>query len=72
MYSQRHKPAALGQKRFLNVHEYISMGLMKEYGVSVPAGAVASSPAEAEAVAAKMLAGGDSGECGAKVPNLRH
>lgn len=27
--------AGSGQRRFLNVHEYISMGLMKEYGAYV-------------------------------------
>lgn len=39
------------------------MGLMREYGVPVPKGAVASTPAEAEAVATKLTAaGGASGE----------
>jgi succinyl-CoA synthetase beta subunit len=52
---QAHAASLKGQRRFLNVHEYISMDLMKEYGVPVPKGAVASTPAEAESIAATML-----------------
>ena len=51
-----------GQKRFLNVHEYISMGLMKEFGVPVPRGAVASTPEEAERIAAASLGGSSSAD----------
>ncbi|KAJ3193545.1 hypothetical protein HK101_004648 [Irineochytrium annulatum] len=57
------------QKRNLSIHEYLSMGLLKEYGVKVPRGGPASSPHEAEQVAnslgvddlvikAQVLAGG--------------
>lgn len=35
-------------RRHLNVHEYVSMGLMQEYGVPVPRSAVATTPDEAE------------------------
>ncbi|MBW2268189.1 MAG: ADP-forming succinate--CoA ligase subunit beta [Deltaproteobacteria bacterium] len=35
----------------MNVHEYQAKALLEEYGVSVPAGEVASTPAEAEQVA---------------------
>ena len=38
----------LGAIRNLNVHEYISMDLMKSHGIGTPAGYVASSPEEAE------------------------
>ena len=41
-----HAAAKNGQRRFLNVHEYISMALMKEYGIAVPKGSVASTPKE--------------------------
>jgi len=51
-----------GQRRLLNVHEYISMDLMKEYGVPVPRGSVASTPSEAADIAASMLAEGHGGE----------
>ncbi|KTF80623.1 hypothetical protein cypCar_00015236 [Cyprinus carpio] len=57
------------QQRNLSLHEYMSIGLLKEAGISVPAGLVASSPDEAYAVAkqigskdlvvkAQVLAGG--------------
>jgi len=39
-----------GQRRLLNVHEHIAMGLLKEYGIPVPKGAVASTPEEAERI----------------------
>ncbi len=35
----------------MNVHEYQAKGLLAEYGVSVPSGGVAATPAEAEEVA---------------------
>lgn len=54
---QTHSASRLGQRRFLNVHEYISMDLMKEYGIPVPKGRIASTAAEAEAIAAEMLQG---------------
>lgn len=46
------------QRRNLNVHEYISMDLMKQYGVPVPRCHVASTPDEAEEVYASHLCGG--------------
>uniref|UniRef100_A0A3Q3WYL0 Succinate--CoA ligase [ADP-forming] subunit beta, mitochondrial n=1 Tax=Mola mola TaxID=94237 RepID=A0A3Q3WYL0_MOLML len=54
------------QQRNLSLHEYMSIGLLKEAGISVPAGTVASSSEEAYAVAkeidlvvkAQVLAGG--------------
>ena len=57
------------QSRFLNLHEYQSQELMASYGVHVPPGKVASTPAEAADVAralgtedlivkAQVLAGG--------------
>ncbi|KAK3556535.1 hypothetical protein QTP70_009211 [Hemibagrus guttatus] len=63
-------PLAMGQQqRNLSLHEYLSIGLLKEAGISVPAGLVASSPEEAYTVAkqigskdlvvkAQVLAGG--------------
>ncbi|GAM90940.1 hypothetical protein ANO11243_089870 [Dothideomycetidae sp. 11243] len=57
------------QQRFLSVHEYRSAQLLDSYGIGVPKGGVAHSPAEAESVAkgvsdndmvikAQVLAGG--------------
>ncbi|XP_016122372.1 succinate--CoA ligase [ADP-forming] subunit beta, mitochondrial isoform X2 [Sinocyclocheilus grahami] len=57
------------QQRNLSLHEYMSIGLLKEAGISVPTGLVASTPDEAYAVAkqigskdlvvkAQVLAGG--------------
>ncbi|XP_051563389.1 succinate--CoA ligase [ADP-forming] subunit beta, mitochondrial [Myxocyprinus asiaticus] len=57
------------QQRNLSLHEYTSIGLLKEAGISVPAGLVASSPDEAYSAAkqigskdlvvkAQVLAGG--------------
>lgn len=46
------------QRRHLNVHEYVSMGLMKEYDVPVPRSAVATTPDEAELAYASKLGGG--------------
>lgn len=44
----RTAPNAVGAIRHLNLHEYLSMDLMKQHGISTPAGFVASSPEEAE------------------------
>ncbi|KAL3914243.1 MAG: hypothetical protein SGILL_006180 [Bacillariaceae sp.] len=41
-------PGAAGAVRNLNLHEYLSMDLMKQHGISTPAGYVASSDEEAE------------------------
>lgn len=60
---------AQAQKRNLSIHEYQSSNLLKEYGLAIPNGAVAHSPAEALQVAqslgvedmvikAQVLAGG--------------
>jgi len=57
------------QKRCLNVHEYQSQALMKQYGINVPAGSAATTADEAEKIAealhtqdlvvkAQVLAGG--------------
>lgn len=46
------------QRRHLNVHEYVSMSLMKEYGVPVPRSAVATTPDEAELAYSSKLGGG--------------
>jgi len=57
------------QVRNLNIHEYQSQSLMKQYGIKVPAGSAASTPGEAEKIAdalgsqdliikAQVLAGG--------------
>jgi len=42
------------QVRWLNIHEYQSVELMKKFNVAVPAGFVASTPAEAEQAAQKL------------------
>ena len=42
------------QKRNLSLHEYRSIGLMKEAGISVPTGMVASSSDEAYAIAKQI------------------
>lgn len=49
-----------GQRRFLNVHEYISIGLMEKFGINVPHGQVATTPEEAQEIAASIM-GGQSG-----------
>ncbi|TSK62686.1 Succinate--CoA ligase [ADP-forming] subunit beta, mitochondrial [Bagarius yarrelli] len=52
-----HQPSPLAkgqQQRNLSLHEYLSIGLLKEAGISVPAGLVASSPDEAYAVAKQI------------------
>lgn len=35
------------QKRFLNIHEYLSVKLLREYGINAPKGEVAKTPQEA-------------------------
>lgn len=42
------------QKRNLSLHEYMSIGLLREAGISVPTGMVASSSDEAYAVAKQI------------------
>ncbi|KAI9777660.1 MAG: Succinate--CoA ligase [ADP-forming] subunit beta, mitochondrial, partial [Candelina submexicana] len=48
---------AIQQKRGLAIHEYLSANLLKESGVRVPAGEVARTASEAEAIAKRI--GGD-------------
>jgi hypothetical protein len=45
-------------RRFLNVHEYVSMSLMAEYNVPVPRSAVATTAEEAEQAFTSKLSGG--------------
>lgn len=47
-------PQQQQQQRSLSLHEYMSIGLLKEAGISVPAGLVASSPEEAYSVAKEI------------------
>lgn len=42
------------QQRSLSLHEYMSLGLLKDAGISVPAGMVASSSEEAYTVAKQI------------------
>lgn len=44
----------LQPRRFLSIHEYLSMDLLKENGVSTPRGKVAETPDQAEKVAAEL------------------
>lgn len=44
----------LQQQRNLSLHEYMSIGLLKEAGISVPAGMVAGSSEEAYTVAKQI------------------
>lgn len=52
--SQLQPPHLQQQQRSLSLHEYMSLGLLKEAGISVPAGMVASSSDEAYAVAKQI------------------
>ncbi|EJT71466.1 succinyl-CoA ligase subunit beta [Gaeumannomyces tritici R3-111a-1] len=67
--SSRLPGLAQQQRRALSIHEYLSADLLRKYGISVPAGQVARTAAEAEKVAkdissddmvikAQVLAGG--------------
>jgi len=51
-----------GQERFLNIHEYQSVQLMRENGVHVPSGAVASTVKEAMKAADKIMSQSDNPE----------
>ncbi|KAF2843708.1 putative succinyl-CoA synthetase beta subunit [Patellaria atrata CBS 101060] len=53
------KRAAVQQTRALSIHEYRSANLLKSYGIGVPKGDVATTPAEAEKIA-KSLGGDDA------------
>ncbi|KAG1152052.1 hypothetical protein G6F37_002690 [Rhizopus arrhizus] len=48
------KPVQQQQKRFLNIHEYLSVKLLREYGINAPKGEVAKSPEEAFDIAKKL------------------
>jgi len=50
-----------GRVRSLSVHEHLSMELLASYGVTVPRGAVATTPAGAAAVARAILSGAAPG-----------
>jgi succinyl-CoA synthetase beta subunit len=50
-------PPARRLRRFLNVHEYISMDLMNQYGIPTPQGRVATTSQHAQEVATEMLQG---------------
>lgn len=43
-----------GQKRHLSLHEYISMDLMRNAGITVPRGDVACTPEEAYDIATNL------------------
>lgn len=47
-HARRTALSSVGAIRSLNVHEYISMEIMQEHGISVPEGYVSSTPEEAE------------------------
>jgi succinyl-CoA synthetase beta subunit len=48
------KPVQQQQKRFLNIHEYLSVKLLREYGINAPKGEVAKTPEEAFDIAKKL------------------
>ncbi|SAM09633.1 hypothetical protein [Absidia glauca] len=48
------QPAQQQQKRFLNIHEYLSVDVMRKYGINAPKGSVAKSPEEAFEVAKRL------------------
>ncbi|ORY06290.1 succinate-CoA ligase [Basidiobolus meristosporus CBS 931.73] len=48
------RPVQSNQRRFLSIHEYLSMGLLKKYGVKVPKGDVAKTSQEAFDVAQRL------------------
>lgn len=54
---------AVGSVRNLNVHEYISMELMKAHGIQTPECYVASTPDEAENIFQNSLNKGTSSCC---------
>ncbi|KAK9764421.1 succinate--CoA ligase beta chain [Basidiobolus ranarum] len=48
------KPLQSQQRRFLSIHEYLSMDLLKKYGVNTPKGEVAKTSKEAFEVAQRL------------------
>ena len=47
-------PAAATQKRFLSIHEYLSMGMLNKFGIDTPKFIPAKSPEEAYEAAKKF------------------
>ncbi|ORY94159.1 hypothetical protein BCR43DRAFT_495970 [Syncephalastrum racemosum] len=47
-------PAQQQQKRFLNIHEYMSVDLLRKYGINAPKGQVAKTPEEAFEIAKRL------------------
>jgi succinyl-CoA synthetase beta subunit len=45
----------------MKIHEYQAKGILKKYGVTVPRGAMATSPEEAEGIAKELFGSGASG-----------
>ena len=41
-------------KRYLSIHEHLSMDILKKYGINVPQGGVAYSAKEADSIAKKI------------------
>jgi succinyl-CoA synthetase beta subunit len=54
-------PLSLGGARLLNVHEYISMDIMRGFNIPVPKGGMATSVAEADKVYKEII--GDGNDC---------
>ena len=54
-------PKALGGTRLLNVHEYVSMDIMRGFNIPVPKGGMATSVAEAEQVYKNVI--GEGNDC---------
>lgn len=54
-------PSSVGSTRLLNVHEYVSMDIMRKLGIPVPNGGVAHSIEEATEVYKKTI--GEGNEC---------
>ncbi|KAI9314407.1 hypothetical protein BX666DRAFT_1879475 [Dichotomocladium elegans] len=47
-------PVQQQQKRFLNIHEYLSVELLRKYGINAPRGQVAKTPQEAFEIAKRL------------------
>ncbi|CDS08053.1 hypothetical protein LRAMOSA02002 [Lichtheimia ramosa] len=47
-------PTQKQQKRFLNIHEYMSVDLLRKYGINAPRGQVAKTPEEAYEIAKRL------------------
>lgn len=51
-------PSAIGATRLLNVHEYVSMDVMRSFNIPVPKGGMATNPADAVEVYKKTIGEG--------------